>query len=90
MTDPAERPGAALSDRYRIEREIGRGGMAVVYLARDLKYDRPVAVKGSHRGDLRRSIDLDVHVGREGLYPLGRRGPHGPRPSAFIWAFWPS
>ena len=45
MTDPAERPGAALSDRYRIEREIGRGGMAVVYLARGLKHDRPVAVK---------------------------------------------
>jgi serine/threonine-protein kinase len=31
---------AALSDRYRIEREIGRGGMATVYLARDLKHDR--------------------------------------------------
>ena len=36
---------AALADRYRIERELGRGGMAVVFLAHDLKHDRPVAVK---------------------------------------------
>ncbi len=36
---------AALSDRYRIEREIGAGGMATVYLAHDLKHDRAVALK---------------------------------------------
>ena len=36
---------AALADRYAIEREIGRGGMATVYLARDLKHDRRVALK---------------------------------------------
>ena len=36
---------SALGDRYRIERELGRGGMATVYLARDLKHDRPVAIK---------------------------------------------
>src|SRR5204862_1857786 len=35
----------ALADRYRIERELGRGGMATVYLARDLKHDRAVAIK---------------------------------------------
>lgn len=35
----------SLSDRYRIERQIGVGGMATVYLARDLRHDRPVALK---------------------------------------------
>ncbi len=36
---------AALSDRYALERVLGRGGMATVYLARDLKHRRPVAIK---------------------------------------------
>ena len=36
---------AAIADRYRIEREVGSGGMATVYLARDLKHDRDVALK---------------------------------------------
>ena len=36
---------AALAGRYRVEREIGRGGMAVVYLAHDLRHDRRVAIK---------------------------------------------
>ena len=36
---------AALTDRYRIERELGAGGMATVYLAQDLKHDRKVAIK---------------------------------------------
>ena len=39
---------AALTDRYTIERELGRGGMATVYLAHDLKHDRPVALKLLH------------------------------------------
>jgi serine/threonine-protein kinase len=40
-----EQLAAALGDRYRIERELGHGGMAVVYLAEDLKHHRRVAVK---------------------------------------------
>ena len=40
-----ERLRAALADRYIVERQIGEGGMARVYLAQDLKHDRPVAIK---------------------------------------------
>ncbi len=45
MPDLLDRLKTALADRYAIEREIGAGGMATVYLARDLKHDRQVAVK---------------------------------------------
>jgi predicted Ser/Thr protein kinase len=41
----ASRLADALRDRYVLERELGRGGMATVYLARDLRHDRPVALK---------------------------------------------
>ena len=41
----ADRLRAALGNRYRVEREVGEGGMAVVYLAHDLRHDRPVALK---------------------------------------------
>jgi predicted ATPase len=40
-----DRLRTALAGRYHIDRELGRGGMATVYLAQDLKHDRPVAVK---------------------------------------------
>ena len=45
MTDAVSSLTAALADRYRIERELGAGGMATVYLAHDLKHDRQVAIK---------------------------------------------
>jgi TolB-like protein len=41
-------PGSPVCGRYRIERELGRGGMATVYLARDLPHDRLVALKTLH------------------------------------------
>jgi serine/threonine-protein kinase len=44
-----ERLRTALADRYRIERELGAGGMATVYLAHDLKHDREVAIKVVHQ-----------------------------------------
>jgi serine/threonine-protein kinase len=44
----AERLSAALSDRYTIDRELGAGGMATVYLAHDIKHDRDVAIKVLH------------------------------------------
>src|SRR6476646_12224551 len=38
----------ALNDRYRVDREVGVGGMATVYLAHDLRHDRDVAIKVLH------------------------------------------
>jgi serine/threonine-protein kinase len=48
MADILPKLTAALTDRYRVERELGRGGMATVYLAHDLRHDRPVALKVLH------------------------------------------
>ena len=45
MSDPITRLNAALEGRYTIERELGEGGMATVYLAKDLKHNRNVALK---------------------------------------------
>ncbi len=53
MTDPITRLNAALEGRYRIESELGEGGMATVCLADDIKHERKVALKvlkpGPHR-----------------------------------------
>jgi TolB-like protein/tetratricopeptide (TPR) repeat protein len=48
MADPVADLREGLQDRYAFERELGRGGMATVYLARDLRHDRPVALKLLH------------------------------------------
>jgi len=58
MTGVAERLSAALADRYRIERELGQGGMANVYLAEDLKHGRKVAIKVLRE-------DLSASLGKE-------------------------
>ena len=48
MANPREQLERGLADRYRIERELGRGGMATVYLAQDIRHKRPVALKVLH------------------------------------------
>ncbi len=54
--DPLEQLKLSLADRYSIERKIGAGGMADVYLAHDLRHNRKVAIKVMHR-------DLAIRVG---------------------------
>ena len=48
MSDPLKRLQAALTDHYTVGREVGRGGMATVYLAQDIRHHRPVALKVLH------------------------------------------
>jgi hypothetical protein len=45
MSDIVARLSTAVADRYRIERQLGVGGMATVYLAEDVKHQRQMAVK---------------------------------------------
>jgi TolB-like protein/tRNA A-37 threonylcarbamoyl transferase component Bud32/Tfp pilus assembly protein PilF len=78
MTDLLRRFEAAVSDRYRLERELGRGGMAIVCLAEDLKHRRRVAVKvlkpeishalGSER--FLREIEIAAQLSHPNILPL--------------------
>ncbi len=76
---------AALADRYRIEREIGAGGMATVYLAEDLKHHRRVAVKvlrpelGAEMGPGRflREIEISAQLHHPHILPLYDSGEAG-------------
>ena len=58
MTDLADRLAAALAGRYRVERELGTGGMATVYLAEDVKHHRYIALK-TLRADLSESMEAE-------------------------------
>ena len=58
MTDPRDRLADILTGRYRIERELGAGGMAMVYLAEDTKHHRQVAVK-TLRPELAESVGAE-------------------------------
>jgi serine/threonine-protein kinase len=82
MADLLERLKIALADRYRIERELGAGGMATVYLAEDLKHKRKVAVKvlrpqlaavlGADR--LHREIEIAANLTHPHILPLHDSG----------------
>jgi Tol biopolymer transport system component len=66
VASTTDRLAAALADRYRIERELGQGGMATVYLAHDLKHDRRVALMSDELGGISqirgRRMDTDTLV----------------------------
>ena len=64
MPEITSRLSTALADRYRIERHLGEGGMATVYLAEDLKLHRKVAVKVLRP-------ELAAELGPERLLPFG-------------------
>jgi serine/threonine protein kinase len=65
MPTLGERLAQSLSGRYSIEREGGEGGMATVFLARDLRHDRQVAIKV-----LREDV-TQTRLDREGQIPVG-------------------
>ena len=72
MSDPVGRLNAALEGRYAIERELGEGGMATVYLADDLKHER----KGvSNAFQLTRSGEKPVVTIRSQRRPGWAGGP---------------
>ena len=60
-----DRLTAALADRYRIERQLGQGGMALVFLAEDLRHDRKVGIKVL-RPELAASDRLEAILDRQG------------------------
>jgi serine/threonine-protein kinase len=84
---PADQP---LHERYQIERELGRGGMATVYLARDPRHERTVAIKviraevAADRGGERflREIRLAAQLHHPHILPLYDSGTLLPRPGA--------
>ncbi len=78
VADPVAGLARALADRYRIERELGAGGMATVYLAEDLKHHRRVAIKvlrpelGAALGSERflREIEITANLQHPHILPL--------------------
>jgi len=74
VSTSAERLKAALSDRYDVERELGSGGMGTVFLARDVKHDRHVAIKVFHP-ELAASLGTERFL-REISVTAGLAHPH--------------
>jgi serine/threonine-protein kinase len=96
MGDPPIDLASGLGGRYRLERELGRGGMATVWLAPDLKHDRPVALKVLH-SDLAATLGPERFL-REIKFAAGLQHPCSPpargatcsRPSRPTAGGWPS
>ncbi len=74
MTEIPDRLSTAVADHYRIEREVGHGGMATVYLAHDVKHDRKVALKVL-RPDLAATLGPDRFL-REVRIAANLQHPH--------------
>jgi tetratricopeptide (TPR) repeat protein len=78
VIDILDRLSAAFAGRYSLQRELGRGGMATVYLAQDLRHDRPIAVKVLHpelAADLgperfQREIRVAAHLQHPHILPV--------------------
>ena len=79
--DPVSRLNTALSGRYTIEREIGVGGMATVYLARDERLDRNIALKVLRP-------ELAVLMGSERFFMVTRPPERAPRRIIVIMNFF--
>ena len=96
MTAVLDRLSSALAGRYAIQREIGRGGMATVYLADDLKHHRQVAIKvlrpelGSLLGGDRftREIQVAAALNHPHIIPLHDSGTAGQRGSGEGQLLW--
>jgi tetratricopeptide (TPR) repeat protein/predicted Ser/Thr protein kinase len=74
MAEILERVRASLSDKYEVERELGRGGMSLVFLARDERHDRKVALKVL-RPELAASVGSDRFL-REVQIEASLQHPH--------------
>ena len=100
MSNSIEWLSNALSDRYRIERELGAGGMATVYLAEDLKHHRKVAIKvlrpelaaviGAERflAEIRVTANLQ-HPNLLPLFDSGAAGKQGSGEASFLYYVMP-
>lgn len=73
-SSPFDHVAAALADRYHVQRELGRGGMATVYLAEDRRHGRRVALKVMHP-ELTASLGVE-RFGREVRIAAGLTHPH--------------
>jgi Tol biopolymer transport system component len=99
MAEPFELLQRALTDRYAVERELGQGGMATVYLAEDLKHHRKVAVKVLRpeiaatvgAGRFAREIEVAARLQHPNILPLldsgGTEGTEGT--GGFLWYVMP-